>query len=84
MDAILRLNSVIVDIAAQRWAAAGDVAATFNRRLVTLAGRMIEQGARITDVQRRLGHESPATTAISIEALESDENPIAYGISARH
>jgi integrase len=43
----------------------------------TFARRMIEQGATITDVQRRLGHESPATTAISIEALESDENPFA-------
>lgn len=34
-------------------------------------------GAKITEVQRRLGPESAATTAISVEALQSDENPYA-------
>lgn len=46
----------------------------------TFARRMIEQGAKITDVQRRLGHESAATTAIYIEALQSDENPFAEAL----
>ncbi|MEI6776227.1 MAG: tyrosine-type recombinase/integrase [Chloroflexales bacterium] len=43
----------------------------------TFARRMIAQGATITDVQRRLGHESAAATAIYIETLQSDENPFA-------
>jgi len=40
----------------------------------------IEQGAKITEVQRRLGHESAATTTISVEALQSDENPYAEAL----
>jgi site-specific recombinase XerD len=98
----------LVAIAAQRWAAEGDVApVTFNKRLATASSfyryaiqrellappNPIDQVKRrrvrryqkaqaldIAEVRRRLGHESAATTAIYVEALQSDENPYAEAL----
>jgi integrase len=38
---------------------------------------MLEQGAAVTEIQRRLGHGNLATTQRYLEALESADNP--YG-----
>jgi site-specific recombinase XerD len=43
----------------------------------TFARAMLEQGAAVTEIQRRLGHGNLATTQRYLEALESADNP--YG-----
>jgi site-specific recombinase XerD len=41
----------------------------------TFARAMLEQGAAVTEIQRRLGHGNLATTQRYLEALESADNP---------
>lgn len=40
----------------------------------TFAQLMEEKGAKVSEIQRRLGHASAATTSIYLQALRSDEN----------
>jgi hypothetical protein len=74
----------LASLSARRTCAAAGVALDAHHRQVALAAQCwaaeIEQGAKITEVQRRLGHESAATTTISVEALQSDENPYAEAL----
>lgn len=46
----------------------------------TFARLMEESGAKVSEIQRRLGHASAATTSIYLQALHSDENPYAEAI----
>jgi len=43
----------------------------------TFAREMEHAGAPLSEIQRRLGHRSPATTGIYLQALRADENPYA-------
>ena len=38
---------------------------------------MVEKGAKVTDVQQRLGHANAATTGIYLQKLASADNPLA-------
>jgi integrase len=47
-------------------------------RLRHTFARMLEDaGARVSEIQQRLGHASAATTSIYLQALRADENPYA-------
>lgn len=43
----------------------------------TFAHAMVEKGAKVTDVQQRLGHANAATTGIYLQKLASADNPLA-------
>ncbi len=47
----------------------------------TWARRMEEEGAKVSDIQARLGHESLATTGRYLSALKQAENKHADAIS---
>jgi integrase len=46
----------------------------------TFARTMEQNGATTSEIQRRLGHKSIATTSLYLQALSSDENPYAEAI----
>jgi len=43
----------------------------------TFARMLEDAGAKISEIQKRLGHASAATTSIYLQALRADENPYA-------
>lgn len=43
----------------------------------TFAVLMEEAGARLTDIQKRLGHKNAATTGVYLDKLTQDRNPYA-------
>lgn len=43
----------------------------------TFARTMEQQGAPISEIQRRLGHKNIATTSLYLQALGCEENPFA-------
>lgn len=47
----------------------------------TFAKTMEQHGATLSEIQRRLGHKSIATTSLYLQALTSDENPYADAIA---
>ena len=46
----------------------------------TFAWTMEQHGAKISEIQRKLGHKSIATTSLYLQALTSEENPYAEAI----
>lgn len=48
----------------------------------SFAFQMENLGAKISDIQARLGHESLATTSIYLSAMHKDENPFSEALSA--
>jgi site-specific recombinase XerD len=46
----------------------------------TFAYTMEQHGAKISEIQRKLGHKSIATTSFYLQALSSEENPYAEAI----
>jgi integrase len=46
----------------------------------TFAWTMEQHGAKTSEIQRRLGHKSIATTSLYLQALTSEENPFAEAI----
>jgi integrase len=46
----------------------------------TFAYTMEQHGAKISEIQRKLGHKSIATTSLYLQALRSEENPYAEAI----
>lgn len=46
----------------------------------TFAHTMEQHGATISEIQRRLGHKSVATTSLYLQALTNEENPFAEAI----
>jgi len=48
----------------------------------TFAWTMEQHGAKTSEIQRRLGHKSIATTSLYLQALTSEENPYAEAIEA--
>lgn len=46
----------------------------------TFAKTMEKHGAKISEIQRRLGHKSVATTSLYLQALTEEENPYAEAI----
>jgi integrase len=64
--------SAIADICAQR------IGTSKVHQLRHTFARMLEDaGAKISEIQQRLGHKSAATTSIYLQALRADENPYA-------
>lgn len=55
----------------------------FHRLRHTFAVLMEEDGARLSDIQARLGHSSAATTGIYLNNLRSSDNPHSAGIESR-
>lgn len=49
----------------------------------TFARNMEDEGAHVSEIQRRLGHESLATTGRYLAQLTSDENPYAAKLAKR-
>lgn len=41
---------------------------------------MEQHGAKVSEIQRKLGHKSIATTSLYLQALTSEENPYAEAI----
>ncbi|NJK82081.1 MAG: tyrosine-type recombinase/integrase, partial [Chloroflexaceae bacterium] len=48
----------------------------------SFAHLMVQSGATVTDIQRKLGHRSLQTTTVYLEALASAENPYAAALLA--
>jgi integrase len=46
----------------------------------TFAWTMEQHGAKTSEIQRRLGHKSIATTSLYLQALTEEENPFAEAI----
>jgi integrase len=49
----------------------------------TFAHESEEEGAKASDIQHRLGHESLNLTGIYLKSLKSDENPIGERLTRR-
>jgi len=54
--------------------------ARVHRLRHTFAWTMEQHGAKTSEIQRRLGHKSIATTSLYLQALTSEENPFAEAI----
>ncbi len=64
--------SAIADVCAKR------IGTSKVHQLRHTFARMLEDaGAKISEIQKRLGHASAATTSIYLQALRADENPYA-------
>jgi site-specific recombinase XerD len=46
----------------------------------TFARVMEQQGAKLSEIQRRLGHKNIATTSLYLQALGREDNPFAEEI----
>lgn len=57
--------------------------ARFHTLRHSFAHEMEEQGAAASEIQRRLGHSSLATTGRYLDAMRSDENRYAPGMAAK-
>lgn len=57
--------------------------ARFHTLRHSFAHEMETEGAAVSEIQRRLGHSSIATTGIYLDAMRSDENRYASGLAAK-
>jgi integrase len=48
----------------------------------TFAWTMEQKGAKLSEIQRRLGHKNIATTSLYLQALTNEENPYAEAIES--
>lgn len=75
-----RLGPQSVANVCQRWLGTSKVHVTRH----TWARSMKDLGAPMSDIQKRLGHESLATTGRYLDSLSKDENPYADQLAAHY
>ena len=73
------LSSRAISLVCERWLGTSKVHATRH----SFAALMEQSGARVSEIQARLGHASIQTTGRYLQALASDRNPYAPALEQR-